>query len=405
MIDFADEELKLAVCAALIFIGTFALVMPLIRYVTRGWKAKRRDIMDGLDADARRCYFAMFIRSGERPANDDPSKAFERLYETWYGRRFFLVPGVLLFAVGLIIVWTVTVTCLHRLGYITDPVFTLPDIAMAAFAGAYLWVLNDHIGRARSLDFSPADVQWGVLRLIIAAPMGYAFAAVVPKVMGPFVAFAVGAFPLEALTSILRRLVEKALDIPTPPEDTRDDIIKLQGINKPIVERLAKEDITTITQIAYCDPVRLAMRSNLTFNFIIDCMNQALAWLYFQEGLNAIRPLSLRGASEIKDLVDSIDTPLAPDHRDVCKALPMIAVAVKQDRLTLERTLRQIAEDPYTLFLKRVWTSPDDVKEPKTPARAGASTGAALLLRLLLACAALSTAVALSRAGRARKLD
>jgi hypothetical protein len=358
---------KVWVCVVLICIGTFALVMPLIRYVMRGWKAKRQDIMDGLDVEARICYFKMFIRGEEPPARSRASKAFEELYTKWYGRRFFLVPGVLLFAVGLIVVSAVTVTCLHRLGYIAHPGYTLPDIAMAAFAGAYLWVLNDHIARARSLDFSPADVQWGVLRLLIAAPMGYAFAAIVSKSLGPFVAFAVGAFPLEALTSILRRITEKTLNVATPEDETRDDIIKLQGVNKPIVERLAKEDITSISQIAYCDPVRLAMRSNLTFNFITDCMNQALAWLYFQEGLHAIRPLSLRGASEIRDLVDSIRDSTADDHYDVLLALPRIAAAVNQDPLTLVRTLRQIAEDPYTVFLKQIWTSPASVTRRHVP--------------------------------------
>ncbi|MDB5863874.1 MAG: hypothetical protein JWO70_1680 [Betaproteobacteria bacterium] len=351
----ASTDEKVWLCVTLIFIGTFALVMPLIRYVTTGWKAKRKDIMDGLDAHARMCYFEMFSRSGATPAEADASKAFEQLYTQWYGRRFFLVPGLLLFAVGVIAVTVVTFTCLHRLGYMHNPLFDVPDIAMAALAGAYLWVLNDHISRARSLDFSPADVHWGVLRLIIAAPMGYAFAAIASKSLGPFVAFAVGAFPLEALTSMLRRLAEKNLNVAASPEETSDDIIKLQGINKPIVERLSKEDITSITQLAYCDPVRLAMRSNLTFNFIIDCMNQALAWLYLQEQLNTIRPLSLRGASEIKDLMDSIDDPAA-DHDGAVQALPKIAEAIKQDPVTLKLTLRQVAEDPYTIFLHRVWT-------------------------------------------------
>jgi hypothetical protein len=63
-------------------------------------------------------------------------------------------------------------------------------------------------------------------------------------------------------------------------EETSNDIVKLQGINRWIIERLSNEDITTVTQIAYCDPIRLIMRSNLTFNFVTDCMNQALAVIY-----------------------------------------------------------------------------------------------------------------------------
>ena len=35
--------------------------------------------------------------------------------------------------------------------------------------------------------------------------------------------------------------------------------------------------VAQIAQVAYCDPIRLVMRSSLTFSFVIDCMNQALA--------------------------------------------------------------------------------------------------------------------------------
>jgi len=36
-------------------------------------------------------------------------------------------------------------------------------------------------------------------------------------------------------------------------------------------------------------------------------------------------------------------------------AFPKIAAAVKQDSATLQMTLREIAADPYTIFLHSVW--------------------------------------------------
>ncbi len=349
------DGVKTAICAVLIFAGTVALIAPLLRYIVAGWRAKRQDIMDGLDAEARLCYFKMFVRNGVKPDLDSASRAFEQLYAQSYGRRFFLVPGLLLFLVGLLAVTAVVPTGLHRLGYIVNPLFNLPDTAMAAIAGAYLWVADDHISRTRRLDFAPSDVQWGILRIIIAVPMGYAFAVVTAPSLGPFIAFAAGAFPLSALTSMLRRLGEKYLNLGQTIDEAYDDIIKLQGVNKPIVERLAQEDITTVSQIAYCDPVRLSMRSHLSFNFIIDCMNQALAWMYFQDDLNTIRPLSIRGAVEIRNLIHACDDPSDPDHQRALDALPKIAAAVKQDSATLQLTLREIAADPYTIFLHSVW--------------------------------------------------
>jgi hypothetical protein len=349
------EAAKWIVSLLLISIGTFALVFPVVRYVVVGWAAKRKDIMDGISPDARACYFEMFSRAEGRTAPSEASKEFERLYVEWYGRRFFGVPGVLLFFTALFAVSAVVFTGLDRLDYHGNPIFRVPDTAMAALAGAYLWVLNDHISRARRLDFSPADVLWAVLRLVIAVPLGYAFAAIAPGGSALFVAFAIGAFPLSDILSIIRRLADKYLGLGLSSSDGTDDIIKLHGINKPIAERLWQEDITSITQIAYCDPVRLAMRSNLTFNFIMDCMNQALAWMYLEDGLNKLRPLSLRGAVEIRNLVEACDDPASKDHKSANDALPELANAVNQSPATFYRTLQEVADDPYTAFLRKVW--------------------------------------------------
>ena len=118
---------------------------------------------------------------------------------------------------------------------------------------------------------------------------------------------------------MLGKLANKSLGLEATAEEASDDIIKLQGINKAIVERLSNEDITTISQIAYCDPVQLVMRSNLNFIFVTDCMNQALAWMYLEDGMNKIRQFGLRGAVEIKHWFDAYND---AEHRSGTCALP-----------------------------------------------------------------------------------
>jgi hypothetical protein len=347
-----------------------ALIAPLIRYLAIGWRAKRKDIMDGMSAYARFAYFRMFSRSEAIPKQTEASQNFEKLYSHWYGRRLFCVPGILFAVVGLIAVGLVILTVVTERGYLDkNPLFTLPATAVSAVAGAYLWVLNDHISRARRRDFSPSDVSWGSLRIIISIPMGYAFASIDPSV-GPFVAFALGAFPLTELQNMLRRLANKRLQLNGTPEETSDDIVKLQGINKDIAERLADEDIQTVTQVAYCDPVQLTMRSNLSFDFVSDCMNQALAWMYLEKGLDAVRPLGLRGAQEIMCLISDLDNESAePEskraHDLAVAAIPVVAKALNQDAATAQFMLRQIAADPYTLFLQHIWD--DRIAIPEVP--------------------------------------
>lgn len=353
--QIALGALLIAACAA-------TALVPLMRFVVTGWAAKRKDIMDGLGAEARVAYFEMFVPADQVPKEQDAVKAFEDVYTRWFGRKFFAVPAVLFAGVVLIIATLVVVSGLHGVGYLkTIPLFDLPWQATAALAGAYLWVCNDLIARGRRLDLTPADISWSALRLVIAVPMGYAFASIASESAGPFVAFGLGAFPLTAITLMLSRLISKKLALDATPDEAHDEIVKLQGVNRAVVERLADEDVTTVTQIAYCDPVRLVMRSNLTFNFVTECMNQAIPWLYFEDQLSALRPLGVRGAVEIKCLIDEYDDGANQDpegkaaYERAAAALPKIALKLGQDVETLQITFRQIASDPFTIFLSRVW--------------------------------------------------
>ena len=220
-----------AFCMALIVLGWSAPVAPMFHYLMYGWNAKRRDIMDGLCAEARLPYLKMFRHDDDPSTNANAAREFNRLYEDWYGRKFYLFPAILLCLSTLITVSLVTFTVLHIKGFMENPLFDIPDQAIAALAGAYMWIVNDLVSRARRLDFSPSDVQWANLRLTIAIPMGCAFAAVVAASLGPFTAFAVGAFPLTTLNSMLRRIANNKFGIDTASEKSADSILKLQGIN------------------------------------------------------------------------------------------------------------------------------------------------------------------------------
>jgi hypothetical protein len=103
------------------------------------------------------------------------------------------------------------------------------------------------------------------------------------------------------------------------------------------------------------------MRSSLTFNFITDVMNEALAWMYLQSDLDVLRPMGERGAIEIYCLCRAFDDVTSTDpesqaaHARAVAAFPLLAAAIHQDTATLQIVFRQIAEGPYTEFLVSVW--------------------------------------------------
>jgi hypothetical protein len=373
-------------CLIIVFIPCI-VVFPVIRYMKAGQKIKQLEILDGQSPLAAGYYFRMFCKATD--VSDTPIKNAEKLkseYERWYGEHWFNWPLVIVSVVATIGAYVeVTalaallcdaVTCSARIPL----VFALPIPAMTALAGAFIWVTNDFITRARRLDFSPSDVHWGTLRIAGSIPLGYAFvyfyASIPPRAepermtAAAFIAFAIAAFPLSETHRMLRRLFlcqSRFSEFLSLRSET-DEVMKFQGVNNDISTRLAKEDITTITQIAYCDPIRISMRSGLSFNFITDCMSQALAWEYLEEGLNVIRPLGFRGAVELSKLyshlLESSDPKLRTCGksilRSVCKALNAYDGTEEGARAkgktlhtvqTLRFLLRELAGDPFTIYL------------------------------------------------------
>jgi hypothetical protein len=353
------------IAVLLVVIAELALMLPVVRFLTTGWYAKRRDILDSLDANACRAYFAMFSRD-RLPAEGTERAAFEAMYDKWYGRMKFAMPALLLFGVSLFAVAAVVFSIMEELNYTANPFFPIPKAAVAALSGAYMWVVDDLISRCRRLDLAPSDLGWATLRLLIAVPMGYAFSVIVKEDVAPFITFALGAFPISALTNMLQRTSNKLQQIEPKDEEVTDGVIKLHGTDRAIAERLAREDIRTIAQMAYCDPVHMAMRSNLCFNFVTDLMNQALMRMYFRDLADKLTPMGMRGAVEIRHLINELDSsddddPSSPAAREKAlakAALPEIAAALGQSPITTEQAFRHISFDPYTCFLYQIWTLP-----------------------------------------------
>lgn len=353
-------------------VAELVLLTPVLRYIHTGWRAKRRDIIDGLDESACQAYFDMFCRT-ERPTKGKSRQAFFDLYFRWYGRSKFVLPLIELFLVSTLAITSVALSLAQHLGNIPSPMFPLDLPAAAALSGAYMWICNDLIARSRRLDLAPSDLQWGSMRLLICIPMGYAFGYLATEAMAPFLAFALGAFPIEAITNMLRRTVYRTLKIDETVSEATDSILKLQGTDRAIVERLANEDLHTVAQMAYCDPVHTTMRSNLSFNFVTDLMGQSLAWLYFRDQVQLLSPYGLRGAVQIRRLVCELDEARRHDGGDQDLAvlprstLARAAAALQLESDALEFTFRQIAEDPYTRFLFEIWADPRHRAAAETP--------------------------------------
>jgi hypothetical protein len=228
-------------------------------------------------------------------------------------------------------------------------------VAVAAAAGAYGFAAWDLIWRTARLNLSPADIMGASVRMLIAIPLGYAFAALLKDDLGPFIAFAAGAFPLQTVATILQRLANKQLGVQIGASASKDQVTELSCVDRVIADRLQDADITTVGQLAYCDPVQICMRTSLSFAFVSDIAAQALAWIYMGNKLADLRPLGLRGAVEIKCLCKDIKSGDDGEKKIAKATLEKAASIMGLSPDEFQNVAAEIAEDPYTVFLAETW--------------------------------------------------
>jgi hypothetical protein len=129
----------------------------------------------------------------------------------------------------------------------------------------------------------------------------------------------------------------------------------LQSIGKTNAERFNDEGISTIVQMAYVDPIDLTIRTNFDFNYVIDCVSQALLWIYFEDKTHTLVNYSLRGAQEACSLVKALKSAQQAERDEATTTLSAIAAALNMAPACVQTTLEQIGEDPYTEFISSIW--------------------------------------------------
>lgn len=322
---------------------TALIAYPLGNFLLFGWVRKEYEVRTSLSEAAKRTYLETFHRIVVTDA--EAATRFDQLYRRWYGRRHFALPIAFVLLIALIENFVVGRAVIPLVGS------GKLDIASAAIAGAYTFVTWDLFARMQRRNMSPADICRGALRLAIAIPVGYAFALLMSESLGPFIAFAIGVFPVGALGEVLRQIANKRLGLEIGAATADDQISRLSGVDMPIAARIEDADITTIPQLAWCDPIQLSMRSNLAFGYVVDIVSQALAWVYLGDRIKNLRTMGLRGAFEIKVFLRDLNGGDQHPRELAQNALPVAAQLGDCPEAGLLLAFDQIANDPNTNFL------------------------------------------------------
>src|SRR5438067_752730 len=346
-------------------LGWMLVLWPAFFYLIAkaGWAEQRQRIFTNFTGAALRLYFGLYFPSLNIQGESDAQLAerFKKHYGCYYGRRHFIIPLLLLAAVAGLGMWGTAETL--KTWQTQHGSFAWPPIILSAFVGAFTWVTSDQLDRLRRRDLNSGDIYNGAFRFLIAAPFAVALAVFAKDTVGIPLAFLIGVFPTTTLFTIGRRIASKQLGLGEDPAAGHSELEILQNIGKVNAERFYDEGVTTIAELAWTDPVDLAVRTNFDFNYVSDCMSQALLAVYVGERIKDLALFSLRGAQEASAMIDDIGADIesadaTPEQRDARMALTQAAAKLNIDPKTLRYTLQAVAEDPYSKFIWNIWGPP-----------------------------------------------
>jgi hypothetical protein len=338
------------------FIAWVFLFMPSAVYLFTTWESRFKNLLCHFNDDAVKLYLGKYFSSETLPTHGSLHKFFQKKIRLRYGRCHYVMPMFILIIISGIAIIMIGFSGLKILKITTDEA-VLPPIAVSALLGAFMWTAYDQINRFGTGDFTPNDIYRCSFRFLIAVPMGVSFAAVVKDDVGIPLAFFLGTFPAKTLMTFGRRFVTKKLDLGDQAATEKSEMELIQGINKPEAERYQEEGVTTILQLAYMDPIDMTLRTNYDFNYVIDCMSQALLWLYLDKSINIdkLRALGLRGAYEARVLREMLQSENAGQKLIAEANLVEVTKVLDINSAAFLKTLLEVAEDPYTKFIYHIW--------------------------------------------------
>jgi hypothetical protein len=124
-----------------------------------------------------------------------------------------------------------------------------------------------------------------------------------------------------------------------------------------VADTLQDIGITTVPQLAYCDPVQVSIKGGFDFSFVVDVVGQALAWIYFEDKLALLRIIGLRSSVEIGQTLNDAQDNSSATQPDARAALDTAAAKIELSKEAFLNACGQIAEDPFNEFLTEIWDS------------------------------------------------
>ena len=193
------------------------------------------------------------------------------------------------------------------------------------FAGAYLLGLYDTLRRCRTSDLSAYSLHFMWVHMILASILAPLVCQAFTPAVGAPVAFGLGLLPIKDTVDFARESAKKKLEMSATDQPPSGPALSLvQGLNKDVIDRLEEEGITSTVELAYYEPIKLFLKTNFQWAWVIDVMDQAILINYIGYKVASLRPVGIRGAIEMTVLGEPTETGTAAQQR-ISKVTALVA--------------------------------------------------------------------------------
>ena len=232
---------------------------------------------------------------------------------------------------------------------LSELIRTAPSVPaiLAGCAGAFVWGLYELLRRYRVGDLTPSAVYFTGIRLLVLAGVGPSLSTVLNAEFSWAIAFGLGVIPLNTIADIASEPTRRALKLAPGATANIDPLfLNVQGLTAEMIDRLSEAGIQNVQQLAFTDPLRLLVRTNLDWKVILDLIDQSFLIVFVGNKVEKLRPIGIRGAVEFSALPEN-PHPIITAIGEILEYKPE----------EVELLINAFLGDPTTSFIGELWSS------------------------------------------------
>lgn len=241
----------------------------------------------------------------------------------------------------------------------------LPAV-VPALAGAYVASVLELYLRTRAGDLTPDEIDEVTMRQLLAVPLGRAAFALAGHPFEGLAAFVVPAFPLKDLLRYMRKRTLEKAGVEASKDQGDGPISKwVDGLSFEAIARLEELGITTYTDLAYANPIRILAKTGYSLRLIVQWIDHALLSVYARShktrfrdrgipcALDAVEFWTAHFAHESSAKIAPHDYVNYPDCN--CPTVKAFTDKLELDALLVREIFQRVAIDPHVKFLETLW--------------------------------------------------